>query len=90
MLFDGQGNYLGSIEVLTDITEPKRVEEELKQSEENYRSIFENVQEGIFRSTLDGRITLCNQALATMFGLRIPRRDADQRNRPAPSTLRES
>ena len=59
------------------------MEEELKQSEENYRSIFENVQEGIFRSTLDGRITLCNQALATMFGYESPEEMQDQRNRPA-------
>ena len=69
---DGEGNPLMVVGVIQDITEPKRVEGELKQSEANYRSIFENVQEGVFRSTLDGRITLCNQALAIMFGYESP------------------
>jgi len=43
-----------------------------KQAEERYRSIFENAQEGIFRSTPDGRIIIANQAMATMFGYESP------------------
>jgi len=43
-----------------------------KQAEERYRSIFENAQEGIFRSTPDGRIIISNQAMATMFGYESP------------------
>jgi len=44
----------------------------LKQAEEKYRSIFENAQEGIFRSTPDGRVIMANQAMATMFGYESP------------------
>jgi PAS domain S-box-containing protein len=48
------------------------VEEELKQSEDRYRSIFENTQEGIFRSIPEGRITMANPAMAKMFGYASP------------------
>ncbi|MDD5168927.1 MAG: PAS domain S-box protein [Syntrophales bacterium] len=58
--------------VFRDITNRKQSEEELKQSEERYRSIFENVQEGIFRSTPEGNIITANQALAKIFGYESP------------------
>jgi PAS domain S-box-containing protein/putative nucleotidyltransferase with HDIG domain len=45
-----------------------RSEAILKQSEERYRSIFENAQEGIFRTTPEGKVTISNQALANMLG----------------------
>jgi len=41
-------------------------------TEERYRSIFENAQEGIFRSTPAGKIILANQAMAAMFGYDTP------------------
>jgi len=55
-----------------DITERKRVEEDLKQSEERYRSIFERAQEGIFRSTPEGKMIMANQAMTKMFGYASP------------------
>ena len=45
---------------------------ERMQAEQDYRSIFENVQEGIFRSTPDGKIILANEAMAKMFGYDSP------------------
>jgi len=45
---------------------------EHKQAEERYRSIFENAQEGIYRSTPAGRIIMANQAMANMFGYKTP------------------
>jgi PAS domain S-box-containing protein len=65
---DENQQMVGILGVTRDITERKQAEEELKQSEERYRSIFENAQEGIFRSTPDGRIITSNQAMANMFG----------------------
>lgn len=47
-LFDTQGNYLGAQAALFDITEKKAAEEQLKQSEEKYRSVVNNMTEGIF------------------------------------------
>jgi PAS domain S-box-containing protein len=43
-----------------------------KRAEDRYRSIFENAQEGIFRSTPDGKILMANQAMAKMFGYESP------------------
>jgi PAS domain S-box-containing protein/putative nucleotidyltransferase with HDIG domain len=51
--------------IVHDVTDRKR-------AEERYQSIFENAQEGIFRSTPDGRIIIANQAMATMFGYESP------------------
>jgi len=40
----------------------------LKQSEEKYRSIFENAVEGLFQSTPEGRFVSANPAFAHMLG----------------------
>jgi PAS domain S-box-containing protein len=40
----------------------------LRSSEEKYRSLFENAQEGIFRSSLNGAFLDANPALARMLG----------------------
>jgi PAS domain S-box-containing protein len=57
---------------IRDITERKRAEEELKKSEDRYRSIFENAVEGIFQTTLDGKFIAVNPALARMYGYDSP------------------
>ncbi len=45
---------------------------ERKEAEEKYRSIFENAQEGIFRSTPDGRFVMANQSMARIIGYNSP------------------
>jgi two-component system, NarL family, sensor histidine kinase UhpB len=44
------------------------VRRERRQAEEKYRSIFENAVEGIFQTTVEGRIMTANPALARMLG----------------------
>lgn len=56
----------GTIHVLRDITERKR-------AEEKYRNLFENVQEGVFISTPEGRFIEINDAFCRMLG--YPSRD---------------
>jgi PAS domain S-box-containing protein len=46
----------GYISIFRNITERKRTEEIVKESERKYRNIFENVQDVFFQSTLDGTI----------------------------------
>ena len=41
-------------------------------AEEQYQTIFENANEGIFRSTINGNIIMANQALAEIFGYSSP------------------
>ncbi|MFE4106484.1 adenylate/guanylate cyclase domain-containing protein [Almyronema epifaneia S1] len=51
-----------------DITERNQAEEGLRQAEAKYRNIFENIVEGIFQSTRDGRYISANPALARIYG----------------------
>ncbi|HEX7535025.1 MAG TPA: PAS domain S-box protein, partial [Syntrophales bacterium] len=69
---DEQGKATGILAEGKDITARKRAEEELKQSEERYRNIFENAQGGIFQTSLEGRFLTANQALATILGYDSP------------------
>ncbi|MCX5813395.1 MAG: PAS domain S-box protein [Proteobacteria bacterium] len=58
--------------ILIDITERKRAEEALRESEEKYRSIFENAIEGMYQASPGGRYISVNPALARMHGFESP------------------
>jgi two-component system, cell cycle sensor histidine kinase and response regulator CckA len=61
------------VAIVQDITERKKTEAALRQSEEKYRSIFDNSIEGIFQTTPEGRFLSANPALAGMYGFESPR-----------------
>jgi PAS domain S-box-containing protein len=67
-LFDSKGNRWGAVSAVRDMTEQKRTQAALKQTEEKYRGIFENAVEGIFQSSPDGRFISANPAMARIFG----------------------
>lgn len=48
--------------------------ESVRQAEDNYRSIFENAVEGIFRANTDGVLLIANPAMSQMFGYDSPER----------------
>jgi PAS domain S-box-containing protein len=52
-----------------DISEQKRTEQALRESEEKYRLIVENMAQGAFIQRADGRMLDCNPAVLHMFGL---------------------
>ncbi|MGA2782984.1 MAG: HD domain-containing phosphohydrolase [Smithella sp.] len=58
--------------IVRDVTDRKKVEDELKNSELKYRNIFENAVEGIYQSTIEGRFITANAALARMAGYDSP------------------
>lgn len=53
--------------VVQDITDRKKAEEQLKESEEKYRRFFEEDLSGVFVSTPEGKIKTCNQAYVNMM-----------------------
>jgi two-component system NtrC family sensor kinase len=63
-----EGGRIKTYAYLRDITERKRFEKEIKESEEKFRNLFERVQHGLFISTKEGRFLDCNQALTEMAG----------------------
>jgi len=67
---DGQGCRAAVV----DITERKRAEEALRESEERYKSLFECVPAGLYRTTPEGQVIDANPALVCMLG--YPSREA--------------
>ena len=52
--------------------ERRRAESALRASESRYRRLFDNVMEGVYSSTVEGRFVSVNPALAQMIGLGSP------------------
>jgi PAS domain S-box-containing protein len=63
--YGGESAILG---IVTDITDRKRVEEALRESEKKYRALVEVAQEGIGIVDPDENITFANRALADLLG----------------------
>ena len=53
---------------LRDTSERKAADAALRDSEARYRRLFDNVVEGVYSSTYDGRILTANPALVSMVG----------------------
>jgi PAS domain S-box-containing protein len=61
-LHDQDGQPVGILGVSRDITERKRAEEELRQSEEKYRTILKEIEDSYFEVDLAGNLTFVNDS----------------------------
>ncbi|HEY9669463.1 MAG TPA: GAF domain-containing protein, partial [Coleofasciculaceae cyanobacterium] len=55
--------------IVRDISDRKHTEEELRESEERYRSVIKTMAEGIVLQQADGTITACNASAEHILGL---------------------
>jgi len=65
---DSSGNPIGFKGIIHDITERKHMEESLRLSQEKYRNILENIEDGYYEVDLAGNFTFFNDALCELIG----------------------
>ncbi len=65
---DDEGNPVALVGMARDITERKQAEYSLRQSEERFRSLFEESKDCVFVNTIGGKIVDINPAGVELFG----------------------
>ena len=69
---DKNGNILGTVSVVRDITELKLAEEALRESEDRYRNILENIQDAYIRADKEGNVIMASPSAAVMYRFDSP------------------
>jgi PAS domain S-box-containing protein len=67
-LFDSKNIHIGNLAMHSDITERKKMEEELKKSNETYMELVTNARSMIFKMDSNGIITFVNEFALNFFG----------------------
>lgn len=68
LLRDENGDPIGFFVLTRDRTEQRKAEEELRRSEERYRTILEDIEEGYYEVDIAGNFTFFNEALCRIQG----------------------
>ncbi|HKP11144.1 MAG TPA: PAS domain S-box protein, partial [Blastocatellia bacterium] len=67
-LEDENGEFLGVLAKVIDVSRRKQAERALEQSEREYQNLLENLPIGVYRTTPDGAILYANRTLVEMLG----------------------
>ncbi|MGC9307217.1 MAG: PAS domain S-box protein, partial [Thermoplasmatota archaeon] len=70
-----EGEHIGSIALGRDITDRRRVEQALEESEQRYRTIVEHAHDWIWTLDRDGRLTFANRAVQQGTGYDFSEQD---------------
>jgi PAS domain S-box-containing protein len=68
---DVDGRPLYIVSQMVDMTERRRVEEELREADARYRTLVDNLSEVVFRVDTGGRVSFVNQAWETLTGYTV-------------------
>lgn len=63
-----ENNKQGKLTIFRDITEFKKIQQELERSERQYSKLIETMKEGLLAVDADAKITFCNNAVCSMLG----------------------
>lgn len=70
-IFDRAGNIMAAVATFNDVTDSKRAEEALKESERKYRELVETAHEGIWAFDSNSNTTFVNPRMAEMLGYTV-------------------
>jgi PAS domain S-box-containing protein len=65
---DEEGRFLYGVRVLQDVTEAKRMEDRIRESEQHMRDLLEGLPAAVYTTDANGRITFFNKACIAMAG----------------------
>lgn len=68
-LYDSTGKVIGALESIRDVTEIRKTQDMLRDSEKRYRSVVENMQDVFYRSDKDNIITMISPSAAKILGI---------------------
>ena len=68
---DANGEIIGVIGISMDITERRKAEQSLRESELRFRNLFDKANEGLVMLSIDGKLVEVNESFADMHGYTV-------------------